>query len=275
MNRSIHFEGIIVRYSDCGSGRPLILLHGYLLTGEVWQPLSDIISKSFRVISVDIPGHGGSGVAGDTHTMEFIAGAVRAVMNDTGEKKVLLAGHSLGGYATLAFAEKYPELLAGYVLFHSHPYADSPETILKRKREIEVVKAGKKDLMYPANISMMFAERNLEIMPAAVTRLREIASHNPAEGIIALLNGMIVRHSRTNVVESGELPLLWILGRWDRYFSPGNAVRDIKLPSNARVEILENSGHLGFVEETELSAELIRIFASGLDWKPDNGGTKK
>jgi pimeloyl-ACP methyl ester carboxylesterase len=161
------------------------------------------------------------------------------------------------------------------VLFHSHPYADAPETVLKRKREIEVVKAGKKDIMYPANISMMFAERNLKIMPAAVTRLRKIASLNPAEGIIALLNGMIVRPSRTNVVESGELPLLWILGRWDRYFSPEKAVRDIKLPSNAKVVILENSGHLGFVEETELSAELIKAFASGLDWKPDKERTKK
>lgn len=275
MKRSILFEGITVEYSDRGSGRPLILLHGYLLTGEVWEPLSDIISKSFRVISVDIPGHGGSGVAGDTHTMEFIAEAVRAVMNDAGERKVLLAGHSLGGYATLAFAEKYPDLLAGYVLFHSHPFPDAPEAVLKRKREIEVVRAGKKDIMYPANISMMFAERNLKIMPEAVTRLRKIASLNPAEGIIALLNGMIVRPSRTHIVESGNLSLLWILGRWDRYFNPEKAIRDLRLPSNAKVTILENSGHLGFVEETELSAELIMSFASGLDWRPDMARTKK
>jgi pimeloyl-ACP methyl ester carboxylesterase len=76
-------------------------------------------------------------------------------------------------------------------------------------------------------------------------------------------------------VESGKLPLLWILGRWDRYFSPEKAIRDLRLPSNAKVAILENSGHLGFVEETEKSAELIMSFASGLDWRPDMEITKK
>ncbi len=275
MNRSIQFKGITVKYSDCRKGRALVLLHGYLLTGDVWQPLTEILSEIFRVISIDIPGHGGSGVAGDTHTMEFVADAVKAVITDAGEKKVLLAGHSMGGYAALAFAEKYPEMLAGYVLFHSHPYADAPETVSKRKREIEVVKEGKKDIMYPANISMMFAERNLKTMAAAVARSRKLASANPAEGIIALLNGMIVRPSRTPVIEGGKVPLLWILGRWDRYFSPEKAIRDTKTPPNAQVVILENSGHLGFVEETERSAQLIRAFADSLDWKQVNDKTKE
>lgn len=269
MNRSIHFEGITVKYSVEGKGRPVVLLHGYLLTGEAWRPLTEVLSETFRVISVDIPGHGGSGVAGDTHTMEFIAEAVRAVLNDAGEEKVLLAGHSMGGYAALAFAEKYPGMLAGYVLFHSHPYADAPEGILKRKREIEVVMKGKKDIMYPANISMMFAEHNLKTMPAALTKLKKLASGNPAEGIVALLNGMIVRPRRTAVIEKGEVPLLWILGRGDRYFNPEAAMRDIKTPANAQVVILENSGHLGFIEETERSAKVISSFARKLDWKPE------
>jgi pimeloyl-ACP methyl ester carboxylesterase len=269
MNKSIQFEGITVKYSDVGNGRPVVLLHGYLLTGEAWRPLSDLLSETFRVISVDVPGHGGSGVAGETHTMEFIAEAVRAVLNNNGEKKVLLAGHSMGGYAALAFAEKYPGMLAGYVLFHSHPYADAPEGVQKRKREIEVVRAGKKNMMYPANISMMFAERNLETMPAALTKLKKLASGNPAEGIVALLNGMILRPQRTSIIEKGEVPLLWILGRGDRYFSPETALRGIKIPANAKVVILENSGHLGFIEETKRSARLISAFARKLNWKPE------
>jgi pimeloyl-ACP methyl ester carboxylesterase len=274
MNRSIQFEGIAVRYSVEGTGRPVVLLHGYLLSGEAWKPLSDLLSATFRVISVDIPGHGGSGVAGDTHSMEFIAEAVRAVLKDAGEKKVLLAGHSMGGYAALAFAEKYPGMLAGYILFHSHPYADAPESILKRKREIEVVSAGKKNIMYPANISMMFAESNLRTMPAALAKLRKLASANPAGGIIALLNGMMVRTRRTSVIEKGEVPLLWILGRSDRYFSPEAAVRDIKIPANAQVVILEKSGHLGFIEEPGLSSELIGEFAGKLNWKQEAWGKR-
>lgn len=255
-----------VKYSDLGKGNAIVLLHGYLETGEVWQPLENLLAATHRVLSVDLPGHGGSEVTGDPHTVEYMADAVRAVIRDSGEKKVLLAGHSLGGYVTLAFAEKYPELLTGYVLLHSHPFADSQEAIAKRKREITLVRAGKKDIMYPSSISMMFAEQNLAKMPEAVARSKEIASQNSAEGIIAMLNAMMARPSRSSLVESGALPMLWILGRHDLYFSPEKALGDIKIPGKGRVVILENSGHLGFVEETDLAAELINEFSKGLKW---------
>jgi len=255
-----------VKYRDLGKGNAIVLLHGYLETGEVWYPLEKMLAANHRVLSVDLPGHGGSEVTGEPHTVEYMADAVRAVIKEAGEEKVLLAGHSLGGYVALAFAEKYPELLSGYVLFHSHPFADSPEAIAKRKREIILVRAGKKDIMYPTSISMMFAEQNLEKMPEALARSKEIASQNSAEGIIAMLNAMMARPSRSSLVESGVLPLLWILGRHDLYFSPEKALGEIKIPGNARVVILENSGHLGFVEETDLTAGLINEFAEGLKW---------
>lgn len=263
----IEFDGIKVSYRVTGAGRPIVLLHGYLEAGEVWQPLTDMLSGDFRIIVIDLPGHGDSGVKGETHTMEFLARAVREVLSDAGQSRVLMAGHSLGGYVVLAFAEMFPELLAGYVLFASHPHADTPEAVEKRNREIAVVKAGKKNIMYPANISMMFAEKNLISMSGQLKRSKRIASRNSGEGIIAMLNGMIARPSRQSLVESGRVPMLWILGRYDLYFTPEKAIRDTRLPHNAQVAILENSGHLGFIEETETSAELITGFAGTLDWQ--------
>lgn len=260
------FDGLKVSYEVTGEGRPIVLLHGYLEAGEVWQPLTNRLSGDFRIITVDLPGHGDSGVKGETHTMEFLARAVRAVLSDAGEDRVLMIGHSLGGYVALAFAELFPELLAGYVLFASHPHADTPEAVAKRNREIAVVKADKKNIMYPGNISMMFAKKNLKSMPGELKRFKNIASRISGEGIIAMLNGMISRPSRQSLVESGRVPLLWILGRDDLYFSPDKAIRDTRLPHNAEAVILENSGHLGFIEETERSAELITGFAGKLGW---------
>jgi pimeloyl-ACP methyl ester carboxylesterase len=81
-----------------------------------------------------------------------------------------------------------------------------------------------------------------------------------------MLNGMIVRPSRQYILEKGTIPLLWILGRHDLYFSPEKAQRDIGLPHNAKVIILEDSGHLGFIEETEKSAFLLKEFAIRINW---------
>ncbi len=267
MNMYIEFDGLKISYRVTGAGRTIVLLHGYLEAGEVWQPLTDRLSGDFRIIAIDLPGHGDSGVKGETHTMEFLARAVKAVLSDAGESRVLMVGHSLGGYVALAFTEMFPELLSGYVLFASHPHADTPEAVAKRNREIAVVKAGKKNIMYPGNISMMFAEKNLSSMSGELRRSKRIASRNSGEGIIAMLNGMMARPSRQSLVEGGRVPLLWILGRYDLYFSPDKAIRDTRLPHNAQVAILENSGHLGFIEETERSAELISGFARKLDWQ--------
>ena len=260
------YENIEIEYDDRGSGNTIVLLHGYLEDSEVWRSFADMLAKAFRVISIDLPGHGRSGIHSEIHTMEFLAEAVKKVIDKAGVKKVLMTGHSLGGYVTLAFAEKYPEYLAGYVLFHSHPNADSPEAKEKRQREIMVVRAGKKDLMYPASISMMFADMNLPAMASELERSKKIASRIPGEGIISILNGMMARPSRAGIIEKGTVPLLWILGRWDKYYSPGKALGSVKLPSSARVIILENSGHLGFIEEKELSIRLITEFAATLKW---------
>lgn len=266
MESCVQFDGIRVCYSVTGTGRTVVLLHGYLEAGEVWKPLSEKLKEEFRIIAVDLPGHGDSEVKGDSHKMEFLAGAVRAVVADAGEDRIVLIGHSLGGYVALAFVEMYPEMLAGYVLFHSHPHADTPVAIARRRREIAVVSAGRKNIMYPGNVSMMFAEKNLKALPIALERSKMIASRNPGNGIIALLNGMIARPSRQSVLEQGRVPLLWLLGRNDLYFTPEKALNETRLPLNAKVVILENSGHLGFIEETEKSAGLITAFIHRLKW---------
>jgi pimeloyl-ACP methyl ester carboxylesterase len=261
MSKTLSFSGLNVSYTDSGNGDAIVLIHGYLESKEIWDPLTEMLRKRFRVISIDLPGHGKSGVHSEIHSMEFLAGAVKAVIDSLGITRILLTGHSLGGYVTLAFLELYPQYLAGYCLFHSHPNPDSEAAIKNRNREKRVVKAGKKSLMYPDNVTRMFSRKNLPKMKEPLERSKMIASGSPADGIVALLNGMIARPSRRSLVEKGERPLLWILGRDDQYFSPSAATDGVKLPENATIFILENSGHLGFVEETNLSCKVISDFA--------------
>jgi pimeloyl-ACP methyl ester carboxylesterase len=254
------YSGSRIHYSDSGEGKVIVLLHGYLESSEIWNGFASKLSSEFRVISLDLPGCGLSDVYGTVHTMEFMATAVKELLDSLGLKKVFIAGHSLGGYVALAFFELFPDNLTGYCLFHSQPFQDSPAALDKRKREIEIVKMGKKNLMYPENVTRMFATSNLEKFSDALQRSKEIASLIPGEGIIAVLNGMMARPSRQAIMEEGRVPCLWILGSMDNYIPCDLIQTQVKLPSNARVVVLKNSGHLGFVEEEEVSVKVVREF---------------
>jgi pimeloyl-ACP methyl ester carboxylesterase len=253
-----------IHYFDIGKGETIILIHGYLESAEVWDGFAGRLSAGYRIISADLPGHGLSDIYNSSNSMEFMASAIKALADFLGLQKVFLVGHSLGGYVALAFLELYPESLSGYCLLHSHPFADSPEAVEKREREIKIVNAGKMDLMYPENVARMFAEKNLEKFAEALMRSREIASRIPGQGIISVLKGMIARPSRLSVMEEGRVPCLWLLGSMDNYI-PAEAIQEkVRLPANAEVIVLKHSGHLGFIEEEERVAFIVSEFVDKL-----------
>jgi pimeloyl-ACP methyl ester carboxylesterase len=264
MNYYILYNGGKIYYTDTGEGEIIVLLHGYLETSDIWNGFAKQLAEKFRVICIDLPGHGLSKVYGECHTMEFMAGAVRSLLDNLNIKKVFLTGHSMGGYVTLAFLELFPELLDGYCLFHSHPFADSSEIFHKRENEIKVVRSGKKYLIYPESVSAMYANDNLDKFREAVERSKDIASTIRDEGIIAVLNGMMIRPSRLAVIEKGKVPCLWILGKLDKYISCEAVPKKVTLPSNARIVILERSGHMGFVEEEDHSVKVMTDFIQKL-----------
>lgn len=260
MKKFFEYKTGKIHYSDRGKGEVIVLIHGYLETSEVWNSFAEKLSDNFRIISVDLPGHGKSDNYGEVLTMEFIAALIKNLLERLDIKKVFLIGHSLGGYITLAFTELYPEMLSGYCLFHSQPFADSPETLEKRKREIYLVNDGNKDVMIPYNISRMFAPSNLRKFSDAFQKSKDIALSIKGDGIIAVLKGMMARPSRLSAMESGKVPCLWILGSMDNYINCEQIQTKVNLPASAKVVILKESGHMGFVEEEEKSVKILTEF---------------
>lgn len=253
-----------IHYSDSGQGSVIVLLHGYLESSEIWQNFAKKLSYGFRVIAMDLPGHGLSDNYSETHSMEFMALALKALLDNEGIKEIFLIGHSMGGYITLAFLDLFPEFLSGYCLFHSHPLADAPETVEKRKKDISTVYEGNRDLMCHESVKKMYAASNLDRLSTALNLSDKIASSLSDTGIIAVLNGMITRSSRLNLVEDGKVPFLWILGALDNYINCEIIQQKVKLPSNAKVVILNNSGHMGFIEEEDQSVNVITEFVRNL-----------
>ncbi|WP_295962494.1 alpha/beta hydrolase [uncultured Alistipes sp.] len=238
----------------------VVLLHGYLESMLVWEDFIPYLYKEVRVITLDLPGHGISVVTGEIHTMDFLADTIADALKALGIEKCTLVGHSMGGYVALAFCERHPEMLDGLVLFSSTPNPDTPEKAENRRREIALVKAGKKDMLARVAPAAGFAEQNRTRMRDYIEDLTEQVFITEDEGIVALLNGMIARRDQNEMLRRSPVPQLFILGKKDNYIPPEAAEKIIAEHPQAKVVWLENSGHMGFLEEPEAAARAILGF---------------
>jgi pimeloyl-ACP methyl ester carboxylesterase len=260
----INYKGANVRFSDQGTGTPVVLLHGYLESLEIYSDFAENIKSFCRVICIDLPGHGKSQVIDYTASTEQMGDAVNAVIEYLKLNKVVVIGHSMGGYAALAFAEKFGSKLLGFGLFHSVSWADLPEKRANRLREIELVKLGKKALIAHNNIPNGFASDNHEVLKNEIDKAIKIAAATSDEGIIAALNAMMDRPDRTEVLTQLAVPVFFAVGLKDNYIPSDKLLALTSLVSKRYVAVFENSGHMAFVEEKERAADELECYLRSL-----------
>ena len=238
-----------------------VLLHGYLESMLVWDDFVPLLTHAgVRVVTVDLPGHGISEVKGEIHTMEYLARVVHDALQTLGIERAVVVGHSMGGYAALAFAETYPQMCEGVVLFSSTPNADTEQKRENRRREIELVRAGKKEALARVAPEAGFAADNRRRMKDYIDDLAEQVAVTEDDGIVALLNGMIERPDRNEMLRRSSVRQMFIFGRNDGYIPVEVAEQLAASHPQARVEWLDESGHMGFLEEPERSAEILLNF---------------
>ncbi|MFO7617561.1 MAG: alpha/beta hydrolase [Bacteroidales bacterium] len=238
-----------VAYQVKGSGLPLVFLHGYLESSEIWKEFTPGFTNRCRVFTIDLPGHGLTAPAGEASTMELMAGAVLAVLDHHGIDRALVVGHSMGGYTALAILEHHPERMLGLALLHSHPFADTEAVVEKRRREMDIVAKGYKHLLVSQNIPNMFAEETLPLFARELRMTRRIAGHTSAEGIIAAIRGLMARPDRSRVLAETRVPCLNIIGKHDKYIDFTQVSLRTELPAGSERLVLEHAGHMGFFEE--------------------------
>jgi len=246
-------------FTDEGKGRVIVLLHGFLGSKEIWKPLSDNLKKSYRVVAIDLPGHGKTACIGYAHSMELMAKSVKAVMDFLRLKKYVIIGHSMGGYVALAFADMFPDNLKGLCLFHSSAYADSDEKKKDRFRAIHLVKASK--TVYTKNtIKSLFATKNLKYLRDEIAFAGNIAKQTSKQGIVAALLGMKDRVSRDLILGLVEYPIMMVIGEHDNVLPYKQLLEQSEVIKNKTVLYLEHDGHFGFLESPRESQREIRKF---------------
>jgi pimeloyl-ACP methyl ester carboxylesterase len=260
MKKTISVSGETMAYRISGTGPALVLLHGFMESSALWDDFTETLKNEFTVIRIDLPGHGDSECYSDgVHSMKRMAEVVFQVVVNENAFPAVVAGHSMGGYVALRFAADYPDMLQGLVLFHSHAAADSEETRKNRQRTIDVVKQDKTGFIR-LFIPDLFDAGHVHEYSDAITRLQELASAMDPCGITAALAGMRDREDMTEFLSDFQQPLLFIIGRNDSRMPAVQLLAQAGLPPFGETLLLEDVGHMGFIEAPEKTLMSVRDF---------------
>ena len=246
----IQFDGKKIHYQEEGKSNEnvIVFLHGFLNSLDVWAPYTYSYMSSVHVIAIDLPGHGFSDTYGEVHSMEFMARAVKAVLDHCDVKSCVMMGHSMGGYVSLAFADAFPYMLKGLILLHSQALADNNEVKEARLNTCKVVMENRSAYII-GFVPELFYKENKEKFRHEIKDLEEDSLRTTEYGIMAAQRGMAARSSRTYILSESTYPILFIFGKHDTRIPVELGLSQAMLPKYSEVIILGNSSHMGHIEE--------------------------
>lgn len=253
-------NGIPVHILDTKKGETtIVLLHGYLETLYIFNELIEKLENKYRVIAIDLPGHGLSGSDKEINSMEFCAGVVADVLRKNKIGNAWVAGHSMGGYVAQNCIKCFPELFKGVILLNSTPFADSQEKKSDREREIDLILKSKLGSLAALSIPKMYAPANLRKFDEKIEETIEISETHDPNGIVACIRGMMERSDSKEVLANTE-NVMFIFGTEDKFITEEVREKLIGEFPNAKAVTIPGTGHNSFIEEPEKVIEAIEKF---------------
>lgn len=242
-----------------GEGKAVVLIHGFAEDHSVWEHQTAFLRVHYRVLVPDLPGTGNSPLT-QPLSVESMAEFIYAMLVAEGISEATIIGHSMGGYVSLAFAEKYPHLLEGLGLFSSTAKADTPEKVEARQKSIRMMQQYDREPFLRQLLPNMFSEVFRSKQAARVESFVQRALPGNKEPLIAYYEAMIARPDRTAVLKEIKVPVLFFIGKDDQAVPPDNTLGQVTLPAIASVHIFDQVGHMGLLEVYEESNLVLHHF---------------
>lgn len=247
-------NGISIAYQRRGKGTALVLLHGYPLDHTIWEPVAALLENDFDLIMPDLRGFGESNVPEGKFSMADYAADVAGLLDQLAIQKAAIVGHSMGGYAALAFVRAHPRRVLGLGLISSQTLADTPEKKTARYQEAEHVMAeGVKDVAEGMSVKLTEDVR-------LQGKLKELILRQRPEGLAGALRAMADRPDTTNLLTGFPLPLVLVHGLADALIPIERAQNVNEAVPQSRLTELINVGHMPMMEAPQLTAKALKAF---------------
>ncbi|GAB2619353.1 alpha/beta fold hydrolase [Belliella aquatica] len=248
----------MISFTKQGAGKPIILLHGFCETKEMWKTFSVQLSESHTVYCLDLPGFGESLLSSSQLNLEEVAVTLHEWMEEQKIQKPIIIGHSLGGYVALAMAKLMGSELRGIGLFHSTAFADDQEKKHTRNKTITFIKKHGVEKFIESFVPPLFAVQHQERLEEEIATLIQYGKKTAKKTVIVYIEAMRDRKDRFEVWKTFGGAKLMIVGTLDPAIKI-EASKEHAAFVTAYHE-LEGVGHMGMFEEKNKCLEIVKAF---------------
>ncbi len=249
-----------IHYNIIGNGPAIMLIHGFPDNSNIWNDIAIQLSNNFTVISPDLPGSGKSLLNGSCSIEDF-AIALRLILDYESINKVLVVGHSMGGYISLAYSRLFPESLVGISLVHSTARADDIKKIESRYKAIELIKNGGKIPFVKQLTVNLFDDEFVKYNKTIVESKLSMGLSVSEEGLVNFYNAMINRVDSRDLLKILSIPVQLILGKNDSLINYRLSLSDSVLCKVLSVSLYNKCGHMSLLEKPDAIISDLFTFA--------------
>lgn len=258
-----HTTSTGITFHEDGDGdKTILFIHGFIFDSSLWQRQIPALAGDYKIIVPDLRGFGESTDCDGMITMESYVDDLFEILKETGIKKPVLAGLSMGGYAALRMAERSPEKFSGLILFDTRATADSDEAKLKRATGVRILQQGGLKTYATALMDSVFSAGFKEREPDEFQGFIDRASQIRPEGAIGALLAMMGRTNTTEFLESTTLPVMAVCGEFDTLTPPSEMLQMMSNVKNGEFHIVPDAGHAApyenFTECNKLLTNFLR-----------------
>ena len=251
----------VLAYDIHGSGRPVVLLHGFPLNRKMWRPqVAPLVSAGYQVLCPDLPGFGESPPLTRTATMTGYADAVIALLDRLALDQAVIGGMSMGGYVLLNLAERYPERLLAAMFLVTRAAADDSAGKEKRTHLTTEVKKGNLTVVPDAFEQVLFAPDTAVKQPGLIDQVRQWMKSAPAQGVIQGLLAMRDRDDYLERIKFMNVPSLVVGAELDVAVPQEHARQLAAGLPQAELKLIPGAGHMVNLEEPDRFNQVLLDF---------------
>lgn len=257
----IKANGRSIPVRTCGTGTPILFLHGYPLDSRLWQSVMPLLADFYRCIAPDLRGFGQSSEERMSFTMADLACDMAKLLETMGiDEPVMVCGLSMGGYVAMELVENYPQLVSKVVLTNTRCNADDEAGAAQRRLAgCTALRDGVAAAVSPM-LEKLISKETMSQSPSVVATLRSMMFETRASTIAWAQIAMSHRRNFGPLMRGWRLPSLCIGGQSDP-IAPPKAIEEMATAiPNSVAKFVSNSAHLTPLECPAEFAELLRAF---------------